>query len=326
MVSTGLATALVAVGGGSAAAQERQTYTERFTTETPGAATGRIYSIDYFDPADRANGKPHAFSHLKVELAEGARFDTSALPHCKASDAELMAQGPAACPSETRVGTDETVVDTGSPGPGRYMTANFSFFNNDRELILLAVVRENDLRVVVRAKIGERTLDIENPFIPGTPPEGTSARSQRGLFEPRTGVVAGRQANYITTPPTCPPSGYWVNRITWTYRDGVEQSAESRSPCAHPDDAAPAIRWFGVPSPCARRAFRAHLRVSDASRLRSVRVRLHGRTIATSVHRRLSARIPAGALTAGRHAVEVTAVDGAGNRAVRTFRFRRCAR
>ena len=310
---------LVGQAGAQQETQERQTYSERFTTETPGAPTGRVYSIDYFDPADRAGGKPHAFSHLRVELPEGARFDTSALPHCKASDAELIASGPPACPAETKVGTDETVIDTGSPGAGRYMTVDFSFFNDDRELILVATVRENGVRVVVRGQIGERTLDIENPFIPGTPPEGTAARSQRGRFEPRS--------SYITTPPTCPASGHWVHRITWTYRDGVQQSAESRSPCRRAADGdAPAIRWFGVPRACASKPFRAHFRVADASALRSVRIRLDGRPLARSTHRRSSARIPVRELRAGRHTVEVTAVDAAGNSAVRAFGFRRCSR
>lgn len=300
-----------------ASAQERQTYTERLTTEVPGAATGRVYAIDYFDPADREDGKPHAFSHLRVELPEGARFDTSALPQCKASDADLMASGPSACPAETRVGTDETVIDSGASGAGRYMTVDFSFFNNEKELILLATVRENGVRVVVRAQIGERTLDIENPFIPGTPPDGTAARSQRGVFE---------QSKFITTPPACPPSGHWVTRITWTYRDGVKQSAESRSPCRRPDGDAPAIRWFGVPRGCASKPFRAHFRVTDASALRSVRIRLDGRALARSPHKRVSARMPVRGLRPGRHTVEVAAVDSAGNRAVRSFRFRRCAR
>jgi hypothetical protein len=166
-------------------------------------------------------------------------------------------------------------------------------------------------------------------MVPGTPPDGGAAKSQRGRFEPRSSVRGGAQANYITAPPECPDSGYWVNRITWTYRDGVEQTAESHSPCRRPaagDTAAPSVRAHGIPRGCVRRGFRAHLRVADASPLRSAVVRLDGRAIAQSRHRRLSARVPARSLAPGRHALAVTAVDAAGNGGTRTFGFRRCAR
>src|SRR5688572_12308088 len=131
----GIAITVVALAGlatqASAVSEPpRQTFSERFTTDVPGASTGRLYAIDFFNPDD-PDAKPNSFSHLHVELAEGARFDTSALPWCEASDAELMAAGEDACPAESRVATDETVIDTGVPGPGRYSTTDIAFFNNE---------------------------------------------------------------------------------------------------------------------------------------------------------------------------------------------------
>ena len=177
--ATTMAVAGGAIGAALASAQSeapRQTYTERFTTDEPGAPTGRAYAIEWVRPDD-PDGKPPAFSHLRVELAEGARFDTSAIPQCKASDAELMAAGPSACPADTRVGTDETVVDTGFDGPARYSTADFSFFNNRDELILFVSVRENGARLVIRARVGRNTIDIDNPMIPDTPSDGGVAKN-----------------------------------------------------------------------------------------------------------------------------------------------------
>ena len=326
MAVLGLVTLAAPASAGTEA--PRQTYTDTFTTEVPGAATGRTYAIDYLNPED-PEGKPHSFSQLRVELADGARFDTSAIPRCNASDAELMAAGPSACPAETQVGTDETVVDTGVPGPGRYFTVDFAFFNNEDQLILVASVRENGLRVVVRGKIHENTLVIDNPFIPGTPPDGAAAKSQRGRFEPRASVRDGVQLNYLTTPPTCPERGYWVNRVVYTYRDGVKQTAESRSPCRPPGQAsadarAPRIRAAGIPRRCTRRGFRATFRIVDASRVRSARIRLNSRRVASARRRRLKIWIPARRLRGGRHKITVIATDAAGNRRVRRFRFRRC--
>ena len=323
-----LAAALGAAVPSAAAEAPRQTYSERFTTDEPGAATGRMYAIDWVNPAD-PEGKPHSFSHLHVELADGARFDTTAVPQCKASDAELMAIGPEACPAESKVATDETLIDSGVAGPGRYFTSDIVFFNNQDELILIATVRELGARVVLRGQVGRNTIDLDVPVLPGLPPDGAAAKSQRGRWDVRSSVRDGKTVNYITTPPTCPDRGFWVNRLTYTYRDGVEQTVESKTPCRRPgessaDDRAPTIRAAGIPRRCARRPFRARLRIADSSRLESVRVRIGRRALATSRRKRIEVRVPVGCLRAGRHTISVTATDVAGNSSRRRLTFRRC--
>ncbi len=313
--------AVVVLGANAAAVSEprRQTYNERFTTDLPGTSTGRMYAIDFSNPND-PDAKPHAFSHLHVELADGTRFDTTALPQCTASDAELMAAGESACPDGSRVAKDETVIDTGIPGPGRLVTTDIVFFNNQDELVLIATTRDTGARVILRAQVGENTIDLDTPMLPGTPPDGGAAKSQRGQWEARPG--------FLTTPPTCPASGFWINRITWTYRDGVEQTEESRSPCQRPptpDNRAPRIRTAGIPRPCAVQRFRARFRIADTSRLRSARVRLDRDRVATSRRKRFGVWVRAGRLNSGRHVLLVRATDAAGNTAKREVRFRRCA-
>src|SRR4051812_27794005 len=73
-----------------------------FPTETPGASSGRTENGDFVDPAV-PGGKPHSVKRVVLELAPGARFDTTAIPQCSATDAELMLQGPTACPANTQV-------------------------------------------------------------------------------------------------------------------------------------------------------------------------------------------------------------------------------
>jgi hypothetical protein len=313
--------AMAVLGTSAAAVSEppRQTYSERFTTDVPGHSTGRMYAIDFFNPDD-PEAKPHSFSHLHVELADGARFDTTALPQCTASDAELMAAGESACPDGSGVAKDETVIDTGIPGPGRLVTTDIVFFNNQDELVLIATTRDTGARVVLRAQVGENTIDLETPMLPGTPPDGGAAKSQRGQWEARPG--------FLTTPPTCPKSGFWTNRLTWTYRDGVEQTAESRSPCRRspkPDNRAPRIRAAGVPRSCTVRRFRARFRIADASRLRLVRVQLGDERVASSRRKRFGVWVRAGRLNPGGHVLHVRATDAEGNSAKREIRFRRCA-
>jgi len=314
--------ATLAFGAHASAVSEppRQTYSERFTSDLPGTSTGRLYAIDFFNPND-PDAKPHAFSHLHVELAPGSRFDTDALPQCTASDAELMAAGADACPEGSFVAEDETVIDSGVPGPGRFVTTDIAFFNNKEELVLISTTRDTGARVVLRAQVGRNTIDLDVPMLPGTPPDGGAAKSQRGVWEARPG--------FLTTPPTCPASGFWVNRLTWTYRDGTEQTQASRTPCRQlsmPDTRAPRIRVAGVPRHCVTRSFRARVRIGDSSRLRIARVRLDRRRLASSRRKRFRVRIPAASLQPGRHVIRVVATDTAGNRATRKVRFRRCVR
>lgn len=208
----------------------RFTYSDHFTTTTPGASAGRLFNVDFVNPED-PEGKPPAFSHVHLELPEGARFDTTAVPQCKASDPELMAQGAEACPADTRLGTNVVVVDTGGPGPTRLLTTDFVFLNNKDELIALGTERQSGGRLVFRAKIGERTFDLDFPLLPGTPPDGGADKSERAIFNAGSSVVEGATRNYLTTPPTCPADGNWQLKVTYTFRDGQTQSMTSATPC-----------------------------------------------------------------------------------------------
>lgn len=212
------------------AAETRQTYSDTFTTKLPGTSTGRDFAVDFVNPED-PEAKPPAIEHVFLELHPGAHFDTSAIAQCRASDAELIAIGAEACPEASRVGENVVVVDTGFPGDARFVTTDFVFFNNRDELILLGTIRDGGARVVLRGKIRDNTFEIDIPFLPGTPPDGGADKSERATFYERSSVEDGSERNYLTTPPRCPKSGYWTNRVTYTYRDGIKQTSESRSPC-----------------------------------------------------------------------------------------------
>jgi hypothetical protein len=208
----------------------RQEYEERWTSTRTGASVGRTFNVDFFDPND-PKGKPHAIERILVRLHRGTSFDTSALPRCEASDAELMARGPDACPPRSEVGTDFLVVDTGLAGSGRFVTTDSVVFNAERELIFLAEERGTGARVVVRAAVDGNTLDIPLPPLPGAPPDGGAPTRERGTFFERSTRDGGRAASFLTTPSSCPSSGRWTNRVTYFYRDGVVQTATSTTPC-----------------------------------------------------------------------------------------------
>jgi hypothetical protein len=225
-IALGAMAASLAAPADAAANHARIDYRDAFTTRTPGAPTGRLYTVDFFAATD-ANAKPPPLEHVHLVLPEGARFNTEAIPQCTATDVQLIAQGPEACPRGSRLGTGVLTIDTGFPEPNRFSPVDLTGLNARNTLIIFSQDRETGARVIVRAPVGERTLDIDVPPLPGAPPEGGADRREEITFEP----VTGPGGAYVTTPPTCPADGAWVLRTTYTFRGGEQQTAESRSPC-----------------------------------------------------------------------------------------------
>src|SRR3954447_23829815 len=196
-------------------------YQARFTTPAPGSPSGRLYEVDFVNPAD-PQGKPPSVQHVHLQLPAGARYDTDAAPQCHASDPELMAQGADACPASSRLGTNDLVFDTGIDA-ARFLNEDVTFFNEHDQLVILAQDRATGARTVTRGVVGRDTLDIELPMVPGSPPDGAADKSERAVFN----AVGG----YLTTPPTCPASGEWTEHVTYTFRDGVKQTVSGAMPC-----------------------------------------------------------------------------------------------
>ena len=227
-----LAIAAAAIGGAAAAeaAVPRQFGSLTYTTTVPGAPTGLELDFEFQNPEDPSL-KPHAVATMVVHRPPGGVIDTTVPDQCHASNAELMARGPAACPADSKVGTATVVGDTGSSGPfPRYTRTNITNFNNQDEIV--AVGENEDLpliRPVDRTRIERDTTTTNFPAIPGQPPPDafTAFKSLSFRFPPY--VRDGR--TYNRTPPTCPAGGHWTMTIEFTYRDGVTETVESRSPC-----------------------------------------------------------------------------------------------
>ncbi len=208
---------------------DRQDIKFGFTTAKADAPTGLKLEIDYMNPDD-PDSKPPAVRSVIEKLARRARIDTSAPQLCTATDAELMASGAEACPGESEVGTGVLTLDTGIPGPTRFITADVVFLNNTDELIFVNTLRDGGGRVVVRSAVrGRRTYVNKAPFLPGIPPDGTAIDTVDVSFP----VTRNEQGDsYITTPTRCPERGFRSNRIEFTYDDGVSQTERDRWRCA----------------------------------------------------------------------------------------------
>lgn len=202
-----------------AAHAARRTHpTHQFTTATPGAPTGRVYTLRVADPGDPPN-KPAALGRVELTLPRGARFDTTAIPACGANDAQLLLGGAGACPPRSRLGATTMVLDTGA----NLLTADFALLNAPGQLLFVGAATGTPLPLVLRAAVGGRRLALDIPLLPGTLPDGAALRSEHAQVR--------RARRYLRTPPRCPAGRRWITRLAYTFRDGKTERASAGSPC-----------------------------------------------------------------------------------------------
>jgi hemolysin type calcium-binding protein len=228
-----LACVLLPAAGG-AQSGSRQSAELSFLEWEPGASTGFTLNIDYVNPSD-PSAKPPAVRKVVEDLAEGSQIDTSIPARCAASDPQLMVQGADACPPGSRVGTGTITIDTGFPGPGRFVVADVVFLNNTDQLIFLSTERGTGARVVTRSAIEGSRIVNDAPPLPGTPPDGGAIDVVQVRIDEVSRVVGGVRRGYITTPGACPDRRFWVNSVTFAYADGASQTVDTQSSCVKGD-------------------------------------------------------------------------------------------
>jgi len=228
--------AVLALVAGVALAAEGPYQTSEYTLtkKRPAHPTGEHFKFDYVNPDD-PDAKPPAVKKVVTILPRGAHYDASVPGSCTASDAELMAQGAAACPEDSAVGGGVITVDTGVPGPGRIVTADAEFFNNaedpEGEFIYLNTIRDTDARTVVRADVTRRRTITVAPMLPGTPPDGGAIDTVDVEVAKVVRTVDGERRAYITTPPRCPESKTWIARVRFSYDGDYSQTVATPNDC-----------------------------------------------------------------------------------------------
>src|SRR3954454_23974156 len=224
------AAALIACQGAAAEPTASVEYRDAFTTKKPGAPTGRVFHDEFFNAGDRS-GKPPPVQHIHIQLPHGARFNWRAVPLCTASDAELTAEGPSACPAGSRGGAEVYSFDTGVDGPNRLVTRDITFLNNKEELIILTRERQSGTRVVTRGQLGPEPVDFDLPPLPGPPPDGGADKLEDAKYPVSIGPS---EKAWLTTPRTCPRSRKWTFGADYTFRNGEKVTRTSTSPCKRP--------------------------------------------------------------------------------------------
>jgi len=271
-----------------------------------GAPTAGAIKIVFKNPDD-PNAAPSPQRRIVIELPQGTRIDGNAVPVCTASDAELQALGPSACPAGSRVGAGTAELRTdGGPAFDPFID-DVDIFNGGKELLELFTHQRTGARTAAghRQISAPDTLSENAPPQPGAPPD----------FESSVRVLDFKFTNapFITTPPACPADGLWRSRLTFDTADGHTYTAASATPC---DVTAAAAK----PECRSRRT----VAITLPRAARTVTVLLDGRTHATL--RRPGRRAPVSLRGLPRGTYTVTlVVRRAGGRVRITRRYRTCA-
>jgi hypothetical protein len=230
-----LSAAAIAVPAAAAAepvSGPHETVDDQLTTTQPNAASGFSYHGTYHAAGD-PSGNPPYMRRMVFYNPAGLRYDTSVPDRCTASDVELAVRGAAACPPGSRLGGGTSTTAFMGQFPS---TLAVDFFNNTNQQIILA--RSPGLSTVARGRIrSDGSVEFASPTCFPAPPGGRCPvddvlQLESSIAVPAyTKVVSGIVRSYLTTPATCPASGYWQNPVRFWWADGSVDTVVTRNPC-----------------------------------------------------------------------------------------------
>src|SRR3954468_2279889 len=99
-----LALACAPPAGAQPGSGPREDVNESFTATQPDAPTGLAYTGTYHAAGD-PQGNPPYMRRMQFVPPAGMRFDTTVPDQCTATDIQLEAQGPKACPPGSVIGS-----------------------------------------------------------------------------------------------------------------------------------------------------------------------------------------------------------------------------
>jgi hypothetical protein len=193
-----------------------------FDSAAPGIPSGLRMRLSYRD-STAPDGKAPMIRELQIRFPDGTRFVEAAVPRCEASDQEVQARGPSACPPASKVGSGEieTVTGFGPPAdPLMLDTVNFNERGGVKEVVM---DRSSGAVIAVEhLMISDNVMNARIARGPGGPPDGeTTVREAVVNLDPGTG--------FLVTPPTC-AGGVWDYSARYTFDNGVAEAAGS-TPC-----------------------------------------------------------------------------------------------
>jgi len=213
----------VTSGAAIASSQFSSTVALTFSSATPGSPSGLDVTATWTDPGG-ANGVPKAVTKMEFVGHPGTKFDTSALPQCRASDEDIANLSVRACPRSSKIGTvkGQGLIVTGNP-----FNTIATLFNARRKIIVIVrLVDDRRLITYFRDDVKGGSVAV-NLKIPG----GVALTKFEAHVPRHFRRYKGKRRAYLRTPATCPPSGVWTTKTIFTYRDGSTQQSAVTTPC-----------------------------------------------------------------------------------------------
>jgi hypothetical protein len=233
-----LACALGALAGGPAAAEPgsgpHQTIDQTFTATLPSTPTGLGWAATYHAAGD-SQAPPPAMEKMIFYPPAGFRYDTSVPEQCAATDAQLSAQGPSACPEGSRLGEGTTEGLFLFPFAHDYtfdhFTHHLDVLNNANEQILLV---ESEGWTIVRGKFQpDGSLVFASTTCFPASPTGECPDDYIIQLGSSTTIppYTNAKGSYAATPPTCPRTRNWETTVRFWWTDGTTDSVVTTQPC-----------------------------------------------------------------------------------------------
>ncbi len=218
------ALALAVAGVATAAINQGQEMNINFSTKRPKANTGITTLFDNAGTRD-ATGKPKAARKIVLKFPSGWKKDASVRPTC--TQQKLQTQGPAGCPSRSKVGSGEAEAVTGLPALDP-VNVTVSPYNAKSGLLLYIAPKPGEAGnpFVIPSSIRKNVLTAVVPKLVQPTPFGEAILTK---FTLKISAIKKGSDFLITTPP-CPSSRKWTTSGTWTYDSG-SVTVKDTSPC-----------------------------------------------------------------------------------------------
>jgi Ca2+-binding RTX toxin-like protein len=196
----------------------------QFASQEPATNTAMTLHIRYTKPGD-PNAKPSPIRRIQIDAPTGTVFNGAKVPSCHASDAEVMALGPSACPSDSQIADGTIVVITGGGPPFDPFNSPTPVFNDGNGWLEVSQASSTPATIAVtRLGVTGSRISGNIATAPGGPPDFESAVSTVDLSFPAA-------SGYVTTPQICPAVGEWITTGTFTFADGRTLIVQGDTPC-----------------------------------------------------------------------------------------------
>jgi len=198
----------------------------RLRSSIPNTPTGVTLNLTR---PDLPSGKPKTETVGVFKLPPGTKVNQAAVPPCTKDDNTLQIEGPAACPASF-IGTGYVTLYSGFGPPIDPIPLDQQWYYAPGQLVQLVTYHGTKMPVlkVLRVNIKGATFTAAlNGLPPGWPPGTTMAPKETDL----TISYTGPHGAFVTTPPTCPPSGKWITTVTLYYADHTTDTLSDATSC-----------------------------------------------------------------------------------------------